>query len=126
MNNVFTSIVFVQIVLAHLAMPCPDFPADMEFFRHQIMTTLDVSCHPWWDWFHGGLNFQIPHHIWPRIARPHLRRTQELLSAFCKKHDIDYKIVSLPECLRMIVAQITSVAHAVDDFDKAKEVKKAQ
>eukprot|EP00350_Pseudokeronopsis_sp_OXSARD2_P002783 CAMPEP_0170545320 /NCGR_PEP_ID=MMETSP0211-20121228/3740_1 /TAXON_ID=311385 /ORGANISM="Pseudokeronopsis sp., Strain OXSARD2" /LENGTH=197 /DNA_ID=CAMNT_0010849181 /DNA_START=855 /DNA_END=1448 /DNA_ORIENTATION=- len=125
-NNIFTSIVFVQIVLAHLAMPTPDFPDDMEFFRHQILTTLDVSCNPWWDWFHGGLNFQIPHHIWPRIARPHLRRTQELLAAFCKKHSIDYKIVTLPECLRMIITQIASVAHQVDAHDKLKEGKKAQ
>lgn len=74
-QNVFTSIVFVQIVLAHVAMPTPKYDNNLEFFRHQIMTTLDVSCNPWWDWFHGGLNFQIPHHIWPKIARPNLRRT---------------------------------------------------
>mmetsp|Transcript_17798 Transcript_17798/g.12747 ORF Transcript_17798/g.12747 Transcript_17798/m.12747 type:complete len:145 (-) Transcript_17798:62-496(-) len=117
-NNVFTSIVFVQIVLAHLAMPTPTYEGEMEFFKHQIMTTLDVSCNPWWDWFHGGLNFQIPHHIWPRIARPHLRRTQALLVEFCKEHKIDYKIVTLWECLSMIVSQIKSVANEVDNhFD---------
>lgn len=57
-NNGLTSIVFVQIVLAHLAMPTDEGKiVEEEFFKHQIRTTLDVSCSPWLDWFHGGLNF---------------------------------------------------------------------
>jgi len=33
-NNIVTSIVFAQIVMAHLAMPTPEISNDMEFFRH--------------------------------------------------------------------------------------------
>jgi energy-converting hydrogenase Eha subunit E len=33
-NNAFTSIVFLQIVLAHLAMPHDDTIVEEEFFKH--------------------------------------------------------------------------------------------
>jgi len=77
---------------------------------------LDVSNSPWIDWFHGGLNFQVVHHIWPRIARPNLRAAQTYLIEFCKKHNIEYKIVSLSECIWMIVKNMKEIADQVDDF----------
>lgn len=78
-NNTMTSIVFLQIVLAHLAMNTDPYTEDEEFFLHQIRTTMDIDTNPWMDWFHGGLNFQVVHHIWPRMARPHYRRANEML-----------------------------------------------
>lgn len=69
-NNMMTSIVFLQIVLAHLAMPTDPYTDEEEFFLHQIRTTMDIDTYPIFDWFHGGLNFQVVHHIWPRMARP--------------------------------------------------------
>ena len=104
-------------------MPTDPFSEDEEFFKHQIRTTLDVSCSPWLDWFHGGLNFQIPHHIWPRIARPNLRRVHEHLVEFCKKHDIKYTVVNLTECITMILRTLKDVADQVDvsiDFEDKK------
>ncbi|KAJ0986285.1 hypothetical protein J5N97_004641 [Dioscorea zingiberensis] len=39
----------------------------------QTMGTLDISCSPWMDWFHGGLQFQVEHHLFPRLPRRQLR-----------------------------------------------------
>jgi sphingolipid 8-(E)-desaturase len=44
----------------------------------------------WFDWFHGGLNFQIEHHLFPRIPRVHFRRLQPIIQEFCLKHDLKY------------------------------------
>jgi delta8-fatty-acid desaturase len=54
-NNILTSVVFLQIVLAHLAMPTDPYTEEEEFAKHQIRTSLDIKCSPWVDWWHGGL-----------------------------------------------------------------------
>lgn len=35
----------------------------MEFFEIQVITGRDVSLGPIGDWFMGGLNYQIEHHV---------------------------------------------------------------
>jgi len=39
---------------------------------------------------HIGLQFQIEHHLFPRLPRHNLRKARELVKAICKKHDIHY------------------------------------
>ena len=36
------------------------------------------------DWFLGGLNYQIEHHLFPSMPRPHLRLAQPLVRAHCR------------------------------------------
>jgi delta8-fatty-acid desaturase len=35
---------------------------------------MDISCPNYLDFLHGGLNFQTPHHLFPRIPRFQFRR----------------------------------------------------
>jgi fatty acid desaturase len=35
----------------------------MEFFEIQVITGRDVTLSPLGDWFMGGLNYQIEHHV---------------------------------------------------------------
>ena len=55
----------VQTVITH-------FPRDIspgvkpDWVESQAIGTLNWTCHPWMDWFHGGLHFQIEHHLFPR------------------------------------------------------------
>ena len=53
-----------------------------DWFRLQLATTMDVDCSEWMDWFHGGLQFQIEHHLFPRVPRHNLREVQKLVKAF--------------------------------------------
>lgn len=82
-----------QIVLSHFSQPISIFPADstpaddklagkvpraslelLESHPHrQLRTTMDVSCPTYLDFLHGGLNFQTPHHFFPRIPRFNFR-----------------------------------------------------
>jgi delta8-fatty-acid desaturase len=84
-------------------MPTDPYTEEEEFFLHQIRTTMDIDTYPFMDWFHGGLNFQVVHHIWPRMARPHYRRANEMLREFCKDNKVDFTYVSLYECLSRIL-----------------------
>eukprot|EP00877_Chromochloris_zofingiensis_P004585 jgi/Chrzof1/14127/Cz08g26030.t1 len=61
-------VLHLQICLSHFAMPCylGTPPAHSGWISCQCAGTSNWSC-PWWlDWFHGGLQYQIEHHLFPR------------------------------------------------------------
>lgn len=93
-SHALAGVLHIQIVLSHFAMPTYNgkaYNGDAdEWFRMQVRTSLNVDCPRWMDWFHGGLQFQAEHHLWPRIPRHNLRHVQKTCIAFCKKHDIEY------------------------------------
>ncbi|GAA6061464.1 hypothetical protein JCM10212_005667 [Sporobolomyces blumeae] len=80
-----TSPLHVQIVLSHFSQPISILPPSvspsslpiplasaelLESHPHrQLRTTMDISCPPYLDFLHGGLNFQTPHHLFPRVPR---------------------------------------------------------
>lgn len=69
----------------------------VDFVRLQVRTTRNVT--PSWfsDWFTGGLNYQVEHHIFPTIPRHHLPAVARILQQFCLKHSIPYTSESLIE-----------------------------
>eukprot|EP00913_Durusdinium_trenchii_P001333 g1231.t1 len=42
------------------------------------------------DWVHIGLQFQIEHHLFPRLPRHNLREARSLVKEVCRKHNIRY------------------------------------
>ena len=56
----------------------------------QLRTTMNVATHPLLDWVHIGLQFQIEHHLFPRLPRHNLRKARQLVKAVCEKHGIHY------------------------------------
>lgn len=61
-----------------------------DWFRTQLCSTMNIACPEWMDWFHGGLQFQIEHHLFPRLPRHNLRHARALVKPFAEKHGIDY------------------------------------
>merc|ERR1712176_30657 len=61
-----------------------------EWYITQLKTTMNVDTPPLLDWVHIGLQFQIEHHLYPRLPRHNLRKARDLVKAVCKKHDIHY------------------------------------
>ncbi|KAE8657680.1 Delta(8)-fatty-acid desaturase [Hibiscus syriacus] len=43
-------------------------PNGNDWFEKQTYGTLDIECSPWMDWFFGGLQFQLEHHLFPRLS----------------------------------------------------------
>ncbi|KAK4274575.1 hypothetical protein QN277_017774 [Acacia crassicarpa] len=69
-------------------------PSSNDWFEKQTCGTLDLKCSPWMDWFHGGLQFQVEHHLFPRLPRCHLRKISPLVKELCKRHNLPYNCVS--------------------------------
>lgn len=59
-----------------------------------IECNLNISCHEWFDWFHGGLNFHHEHHCFPRLPRNQLRNVSKSIRKICQKHGILYEEMS--------------------------------
>jgi fatty acid desaturase len=58
----------------------------------QVITARDTVCPAWLNWFFGGLNFQIPHHLFRGMPRNNLHRAQKIVEEICAQiHDQDLK-----------------------------------
>ncbi|RKP08861.1 fatty acid desaturase-domain-containing protein [Thamnocephalis sphaerospora] len=105
-----TSILHVQITLSHFGMSTDDGPEDECFAVRQLRTTMDVDC-PWWlDWFHGGLQFQALHHIFPQVARHKLRSIQPFVLELCQKHNLTYTYHGFIKCNGMVIHEMAKLA----------------
>ncbi|RVX09881.1 hypothetical protein VitviT2T_023823 [Vitis vinifera] len=93
-----TSIQHIQFTLNHFsANVYVGPPCGNDWFEKQTSGTIDISCSAWMDWFHGGLQFQLEHHLFPRLPRCHLRSISPVVKDLCKKHNLPYRSLSFWE-----------------------------
>lgn len=109
-SHMATSILHVQITLSHFAMSTADMGIHESFPQKMLRTTMDVDCPPWLDFFHGGLQFQAIHHLYPRIPRHNLRRTQELVKQFCRDVQVPYAVFTFADGNKEVISHLGDVA----------------
>ena len=108
-------VLHIQITLSHFSMktyhghPMDAFK-DSEFLLSQLATTMDIECHPWLDFIHGGLQFQIEHHLFPRLPRHRLREAKAKIQALCTKHNVPYRSKTFYEANLEIIEQLKETA----------------
>jgi len=56
---------------------------------HQIETSSTVGGRIL-GFFHGGLNYQIEHHLFPRISHVHYHKIHNIIKKWCKENDVHY------------------------------------
>ncbi|KAK5692887.1 hypothetical protein LTR97_010363 [Elasticomyces elasticus] len=98
----------VQITLSHWGMPTCVLPGEC-FAQHQLRTTMDVDCPTWLDFFHGGLQFQAVHHLFPRMPRHNLRKAQPLVRDFCKDTGIKYTILGFTDGNKKVLSKLDEI-----------------
>ena len=57
----------------------------------------------------GGLDYQIEHHLFPSMPRPHLRLAAPLIAAYCADHGVVYTSVGLWRSYRIVLRHIDRV-----------------
>jgi fatty acid desaturase len=82
----------------------------MSYFELSIVTGRDVYPSPITDWFMGGLNYQIEHHLFPSMPRHNLKRVAPLIKTLCKKHSIPYHTTSFTSGLLEVVGQLNNIS----------------
>jgi len=62
-----------------------------EFAIHQIKTTANFATqNKVVSWMVGGLNFQIEHHLFPKISHVHYPAISQIVRNVCKEYNIPY------------------------------------
>lgn len=87
LSHAVSGLLHVQICLSHFPMAAHregDESRSEGWYSMQMQTTLNVDCPPWLDWLHGGLQFQIEHHLYPRLPRHNLREARRLFRSALK------------------------------------------
>ena len=79
----------------HKGMPILQPEDEHDFLRRQVLTSRNVRGGWFTDLALGGLNYQIEHHLFPSMPRPNLRRSQALISDFCRDEGLPYCQASL-------------------------------
>ena len=62
-----------------------------EWAVHQVLTTNNFATKsPLATWFMGGLNFQVEHHLFPKISHVHYPNINPILIRTCEKYGVNY------------------------------------
>ncbi|CAN5185251.1 acyl-CoA desaturase [soil metagenome] len=93
----------------HKAMPLLEQGDQIDFLHRQVLTSRNVLAHPITDFCYGGLNYQIEHHLFPRLPRNKLREAQPLIRDFCRDHSIAYHETSVLQSYREILQHLHHV-----------------
>jgi len=94
----------------HKGMPVLDKDSRLSFLRRQVLTARNVKAHPLTDFWYGGLNYQIEHHLFPKIPRNKLREAQTIVKAFCHAHSIPYYETGLLQSYRELLQHLHRVS----------------
>lgn len=77
---------------ASFRMPCHgQTSVDRPWAEHQVETAVDFGrSNRWLCWYLGGLNFQVVHHLFPKICHVHYPALAPIIEDVCGEHGVKY------------------------------------
>lgn len=93
----------------HKGMPVVPRDMTLDFLRRQVLMSRNVQGSRVLDVAMGGLNYQVEHHLFPSMPRPHLRRAAPIVAAYCTAHDVKYTQVGLLASYAIVVRYVNRV-----------------
>lgn len=91
---VFSLVFQLAHTVEHTAFPVPNEDTgrlEDEWAVHQIKTTANFATNnKLVSWLVGGLNFQIEHHLFPKISHVHYPAISKIIRQMCQEHGIHY------------------------------------
>lgn len=82
---------------AHMGLP---IVADQNHdWRHQLETTRNLQLPRVVSFFFIGLDYQVEHHLFPKIPHANLPRAASITAAWCKRHHIPYQTLPYLDAL---------------------------
>ena len=87
----------------HKGMPVLEKGSKVDFLRRQVLTSRNVRGNWLNDFWYGGLNYQVEHHLFPSMPRNNLKQAQKIVKAYCQERNIAYYETSAPQSFREIL-----------------------
>jgi len=115
---------FLAIVfgLGHNGMATYNAATRPDFWKLQVTTTRNITGghgipQAFIDWFCGGLQYQVEHHLFPMLPRHSLKETHKLVESFCKEWKVQYHEADIVVGTREVLQHLDQVAaEFVADF----------
>ncbi len=96
----------------HYSCPKLDFDsvAGENYVIMQLVSTRNMTPGTFTDWFWGGLNYQVEHHLFPTMPRHNMYKCSLRVRAFCKKHNLPYLCSDFGEGVGYIKSFLEDIA----------------
>jgi fatty acid desaturase len=72
------------------------------YLEQQVTTSRNIANPRLLDFYYGGLNSQIEHHLFPRVSHDRYREMRPIVRAFCQNRGIAYSEVGLFRALASV------------------------
>lgn len=111
-SGLFLALVFG---LGHNGMATYDAETRPDFWKLQVTTTRNIIGghgvpQSFVDWFCGGLQYQVDHHLFPTIPRHHLPKAHKLVDSFCRKWNVSYHEADLIDGQVEVIQHLSKVS----------------
>lgn len=120
LSNGVAGALHVQIVLSHFAQPVLAGSAsdeDVTFLQAQLRGTTNIALPRALDWTFGGLQYQVEHHLFPRLPAEKLRALAPRVMALCAAHGLPYNTASFWDANRQLYAVLRETARLAQALD---------
>lgn len=106
-------ILAVQLFMSHYNQPWEDKTSlkdgSISFLERQVIVNKDID-NPWWlDWFWGGLNHHLAHHLFPRMSRMHYREATRLIDCMCAEFGLTRNRASQSAAVKELYTHLKEV-----------------
>ncbi|KAF0720399.1 Aste57867_329 [Aphanomyces stellatus] len=105
--GLFLALVFS---IGHNGMAVFDRDDKPDFWKLQVLTTRNITGSWLVDWFCGGLNYQVDHHLFPLVPRHNLAALNQLVKSLCKQYAVPYHETSFWVGLGEVVGHLKEVS----------------
>lgn len=114
LHHVFAGLYFsIAFAPNHKGMPVLAEDHGLDNFTRQIITARNVTGGKLLDFFYGGLNYQIEHHLFPSMPRCNLRGASKIVRSFCQERGIPYKAIGVTASFVEIFRALYEVSRSV-------------
>eukprot|EP01012_Entosiphon_sulcatum_P040035 TRINITY_DN53666_c0_g1_i1.p1 TRINITY_DN53666_c0_g1~~TRINITY_DN53666_c0_g1_i1.p1 ORF type:complete len:977 (+),score=132.51 TRINITY_DN53666_c0_g1_i1:24-2933(+) len=112
-SAILAGILHVQLLLSHLATEVFHEHEEhaLGFFTFQLRTSRNITCSRLMNWFHGGLEYQIEHHLFPQLPRHNLSKVKPRVLAICAKYGVPYKTEPFWDACRICLGDFRKNAY---------------
>ncbi len=96
----------------HKGMPMLPKGTKMDFLRKQVLTARNIRASWFADFWYGGLNYQIEHHLFPSMPRNRLGEAQAIIKDYCAERSISFAETSIFGSYAAILHILNGVSRA--------------
>lgn len=102
--------------LGHNGMATYDADKRPDFWKLQVTTTRNIIGghgfpQAFVDWFCGGLQYQVDHHLFPGLPRHNLKKCHALVKSFCQEWNVQYHEADLVDGTMEVLHHLSKVSN---------------